>query len=303
MSLDADLVVERRRLKRRLVFWRVLGISAVIAAVIAAVGRFDLVGSKDHIARIQIAGIIVDDQARDQALITVADDDKVKALIVKIDSPGGTYVGGEAIYQSLRMVAEKKPVVAMMGTTAASAGYMSALGGDHIVARASTLTGSIGVLLQTANINKLMDKIGVDPITIKSAPLKAQPNPMEPFSPEARKVTEELVADFFDMFVSLVSERRSMSKEKVLKLADGRAFSGRQAFANGLIDAIGAEPEVRKWLAEKHKIADDLPIKDVKVVDDDKTWRNLLDSKIGKFLFSERLSLDGVISLWQPNLW
>ena len=303
MSLDADLVVERRRLKRRLVFWRVLGISAVIAAVIAAVGQFDLVGSKDHIARIQIAGIIVDDQARDQALITVADDDKVKALIVKIDSPGGTYVGGEAIYQSLRMVAEKKPVVAMMGTTAASAGYLSALGGDHIVARASTLTGSIGVLLQTANINKLMDKIGVDPITIKSAPLKAQPNPMEPFSPEARKVTEELVADFFDMFVSLVSERRSMSKEKVLKLADGRAFSGRQAFANGLIDAIGAEPEVRKWLAEKHKIADDLPIKDVKVVDDDKTWRDLLDSKIGKFLFSERLSLDGVISLWQPNLW
>ena len=303
MSLDADLVVERRRLKRRLVFWRVLGISAVIAAVIAAVGQFDLVGSKDHIARIQIAGIIVDDQARDQALITVADDDKVKALIVKIDSPGGTYVGGEAIYQSLRMVAEKKPVVAMMGTTAASAGYMSALGGDHIVARASTLTGSIGVLLQTANINKLMDKIGVDPITIKSAPLKAQPNPMEPFSPEARKVTEELVADFFDMFVSLVSERRSMSKEKVLKLADGRAFSGRQAFANGLIDAIGAEPELRKWLAEKHKIADDLPIKDVKVVDDDKTWRDLLDSKIGKVLFSERLSLDGVISLWQPNLW
>ena len=303
MSLDADLVVERRRLKRRLVFWRVLGISAVIAAVIAAVGQFDLVGSKDHIARIQIAGIIVDDQARDQALITVADDDKVKALIVKIDSPGGTYVGGEAIYQSLRMVAEKKPVVAMMGTTAASAGYMSALGGDHIVARASTLTGSIGVLLQTANINKLMDKIGVDPITIKSAPLKAQPNPMEPFSPEARKVTEELVADFFDMFVSLVSERRSMSKDKVLKLADGRAFSGRQAFANGLIDAIGAEPEVRKWLAEKHKIADDLPIKDVKVVDDDKTWRDLLDSKIGRFLFSERLSLDGVISLWQPNLW
>ena len=303
MSLYVDLVVERRRLKRRLVFWRVLGISAVIAAVIAAVGQFDLVGSKDHIARIQIAGIIVDDQARDQALITVADDDKVKALIVKIDSPGGTYVGGEAVYQSLRMVAEKKPVVAMMGTTAASAGYMSALGGDHIVARASTLTGSIGVLLQTANINKLMDKIGVDPITIKSAPLKAQPNPMEPFSPEARKVTEELVADFFDMFVSLVSERRSMSKEKVLKLADGRAFSGRQAFANGLIDAIGAEPEVRKWLAEKHKIADDLPIKDVKVVDDDKTWRDLLDSKIGRFLFSERLSLDGVISLWQPNLW
>ncbi len=303
MSLDADQVVERRRLKRRLVFWRVLGIAAVVAAVIAAVGRFDLVGSKDHIARITIAGIIIDDQTRDEALKGVAKDDKVKALVVKIDSPGGTYVGGEAVYQSLRKVADKKPVVVMMGTTAASAGYMSALAGDHIVARASTLTGSIGVLLQTANINDLMDKVGVKPIIIKSAPLKAQPNPMEHFSPEARKVTEELVADFFDMFVSLVSERRSMSKEKVLKLADGRAFSGRQALANGLVDAIGAEAEVRKWLAETHKIADDLPIKDVKVVDDIKTWRDLLDSKIGKVLFSERLSLDGVISLWQPNLW
>ena len=253
MSLDADQVVERRRLKRRLVFWRVLGIAAVVAAVIAAVGRFDLVGSKDHIARITIAGIIIDDQTRDEALKGVAKDDKVKALVVKIDSPGGTYVGGEAVYQSLRKVAEKKPVVVMMGTTAASAGYMSALAGDHIVARASTLTGSIGVLLQTANINDLMDKVGVKPIIIKSAPLKAQPNPMEHFSPEARKVTEELVADFFDMFVSLVSERRSMSKEKVLKLADGRAFSGRQALANGLVDAIGAEAEVRKWLAETHK--------------------------------------------------
>ncbi|MDA1090728.1 MAG: signal peptide peptidase SppA [Proteobacteria bacterium] len=303
MSLDADQVVERRRLKRRLIFWRVLGIAAVVAAIIAAVGRFDLVASKDRIARITVAGIIVDDQSRDEALKAVADNDKIKALIVKINSPGGTYVGGEALYQSLRKVSEKKPVVAMMGTTAASAGYMTALAGDHIIARASTLTGSIGVLLQTANVTGLMDKIGVKPIIIKSAPLKAQPNPMENFSPEARRVTEELVDDFFDMFVSLVSERRAMTKEKVLKLADGRVFSGRQALANGLVDAIGAEAEARKWLTETHKIAADLPIKDVDVVDDIKTWRDLFDSKIGKVLFSERLSLDGVIALWQPNLW
>lgn len=303
MSLDADQVFERRRLKKRLIFWRVLGIAAVVAAVIAAAGRFDLVGSKDHIARIMVAGIILDDQKRDQALKTVADNDKVKALIVKIDSPGGTYVGGEALYQTLRKVAEKKPVVALMGTTATSAGYMTALGGDHIVARASTLTGSIGVLLQTADVTGLMDKIGVEPITVKSAPLKAQPNPLERFTPEARKVTEELVADFYDMFVSLVSERRSLSKEEVKKLADGRAFSGRQALSHGLVDAIGAEPEARKWLSETHKIADTLPIEDVKIVDDVKTWRDLLDSKIGKVLFSERLSLDGVISLWQPNRW
>ncbi len=303
MSLDADHVVERRRLKRRLAYWRVLGIVALAAAALAAAGRFDLVGSKDHIARILIEGIILDDQDRDEALEDVAKNEKVKALIVKIDSPGGTYVGGEALYQSLRRVSEKKPVVALMGTTATSAAYMTALASDHIVARSSTLTGSIGVILQTADVTGLLEKVGIKPISVKSTPLKAQPNPLEEFSPAARKATEAVIADFFDMFITLVSERRSLTKEKVRILADGRVFSGRQALSKGLIDALGAEPEARKWLADTHEIADSLPVKDVEVKHDEESWREYLDSKIGKVLFSERLSLDGVISLWHPSLW
>ena len=121
MSLDADHVVERRRLKRRLAYWRVLGIVALVAAALAAAGRFDLVGTKDHIARILIEGIILDDRNRDKALEEVAGNEKVKALIVNIASPGGTLVGGEALYHSLRRVAETKPVVALMGTPATSA--------------------------------------------------------------------------------------------------------------------------------------------------------------------------------------
>ena len=303
MSLDADHVVERRRLKRRLAYWRVLGIVALVAAALAAAGRFDLVGTKDHIARILIEGIILDDRNRDEALEEVAGNEKVKALIVNIDSLGGTFVGGEALYHSLRRVAKKKPVVALMGTTATSAAYMSALASDLIIARPSTLTGSIGVILQTADVTGLLEKIGIKPEIVKSAPLKAQPNPLERFTPEARKATEAVVADFFDMFVTLVSERRSMSKEKVRILADGRVFSGRQALSNGLVDALGAEPEARKWLAETHEISDSLPVKDVKVKGDEESWREFLDSKIGKVLFSERLGLDGVISLWQPSLW
>ena len=302
MALDADHVVERRRLKRRLTFWRVFAIVAVVGAVVALAGRFDLVKHQDHVARIKIEGIILDDPARDDALMEVADDDKAKALLVKIDSPGGTYVGGEALYASLRRVSEKKPVVALMGTTATSAGYMTALGSDHIIARASTLTGSIGVILQTADLTGLLEKLGIKPEVVKSGPLKAQPNPLEPFSPAARKATQEVVMDFYDMFVTLVSERRSMGREKVLVLADGRVFSGRQAKDKGLVDAIGAEPEARKWLAETHKIADSLPIKDIKVTHEDQPWRELLDSMVGKVLFSERLSLDGVISLWHPEL-
>jgi protease-4 len=303
MSLDADYVVERRRLKRRLTFWRVLGVVALVAAVVAAAGRFDLRRQQDHVAQIAIGGLILDDPARDEALKEVADDEKVKALLVKIDTPGGTYVGGEALYESLRRVGEKKPVVAIMGTTATSAGYMSALGSDHIVARSSTLTGSIGVILQTADVTGLLDKIGIKSVVVKSGPLKAQPNPLEKFLPAARKATEAIIADYFDMFVTLVAERRSLSREQVLKLADGRVFSGRQAKKAGLVDALGAEPEARKWLSETHKIADSLPVKEVKVKHEDEPWRDLFDSMIGKVMFSERLSLDGVIALWHPDLW
>lgn len=303
MSLDADYVVERRRLKRRLTFWRVLGVVALVAVVIVGAGRFDLRRQQDHVAQIVIGGLILDDPARDEALKEVADDDKAKALLVKIDSPGGTYVGGEALYESLRRVGEKKPVVALMGTTATSAGYMTALGSDHIIARSSTLTGSIGVILQTADVTGLLDKIGIKPVVVKSGLLKAQPNPLEKFSPAARKATEAIIADYFDMFVTLVAERRSLSREQVLKLADGRVFSGRQAKKAGLVDALGAEPEARKWLSETHKIADSLPVKEVKVKHKDQPWRDLFDSIMGKVLFSERLRLDGVISLWHPDLW
>lgn len=303
MSLDADYVVERRRLKRRLTFWRVLGVVALVAAIVAAAGRFDLRRQQDHVAQIAIGGLILDDPARDKALKEVADNDNAKALLVKIDSPGGTYVGGEALYESLRRVGEKKPVVALMGTTATSAAYMTALGSDHIIARSSTLTGSIGVILQTADVTGLLDKIGIKSVVVKSGPLKAQPNPLEKFSPAARKATEAIIADYFDMFVTLVAERRPLSREQVLKLADGRVFSGRQAKKAGLVDALGAEPEARKWLSETHKIADSLPIEKVKIKHEDEPWRDLFDSMIGKVMFSERLSLDGVIALWHPDLW
>ena len=303
MTLDADQIIERRRLKRRLTFWRVLGVVALVAVVVVGAGRFDLVGEDDHVARFAITGIILDDQAQQDALDGIADNDKAKALLVKIDSPGGTYVGGEALYQTLRRVAEKKPVVVLMGTTATSAGYMTALGSDHIVAQAGSLTGSIGVIMQTADFTGLLEKLGIKPEVIKSGPLKAQPNPLERFTPEARKATEEVIQDFYDMFVDLVVERRSLSRDKVLALADGRVFSGRQAKKVGLVDALGSEPEARKWLAETHKIADSLPVKEVKVKHENQPWRDLFDSIMGKVLFSERLRLDGVISLWHPGLW
>ena len=303
MALDSDRVVDRRRLKRHLLVWRVAAIVAMVAAVVAIAGGVRELATGDHVARLTVEGLIVDDLWRDAALANVAKDSSIRALVVRIDSPGGTVVGGEALYHSLRAVAEKKPVIAVMGELAASAGYLIALGANHIVARAGTLTGSIGVIMQSADVTGLMDKLGIKPYSIKSRPLKAQPNPLEPLTKEARQATKAVVLDFFEFFVDLVGERRNMPREAVLLLADGRVFTGRQALANGLVDQIGGETQARHWLDENHEIAIGLPMRDVVVDHGEDFWRDAIGNALGKMLSSERLSLDGLVSLWHLGRW
>jgi len=303
MSLDADYIVDRRRLKRRLLFWRMFAILSLTAVALVIALRIEKPEFGDSVARLTVSGIIVEDTARDETLSALADDGNVRALVVRIDSPGGTVVGGESLYRSLRAVAAKKPVVAVMGTTATSAAYMTAIAADHIVAREGSITGSIGVLMQTANINGLLEKLGIAPETIKSGPLKAQPNPFEPTSPAARKAVQDVVMDMHAMFVDLVAERRGMARPAALQLADGRIYSGRQALTVGLIDALGGERQARKWLADTDGVSVDLPIRDVKIVREGDGWSSLFSGAIGKTLFSERLRLDGLISLWHPAIW
>jgi len=300
MSYETDMIIDRRRLKRRLTFWRIVGVLSVIAALSAAFGRFDFGGDEEQIARLSVDGIIVNDRLREEKLDQISKDENIKALILVINSPGGTFTGGENLYHSIRKVAEKKPVVALMGGTAASAAYMIAIAADHVIAGNGTITGSIGVILQTANFSELMDKVGIKSVIVKSGPMKAQPNPMEPFSEGARAVTVSVIKDFFDMFVEMVMDRRKMDKDTAYKLADGRIYSGRQAKANGLVDAIGREADAVKWLNEAHEISIELPIIDVEIDYEDEKWREFVGKNLGKALFSERLKLDGVLSLWQP---
>ena len=273
-----------------------------VTAIGVALGNVEGLVGGDHVARIDISGIIVDDPWRDDVLSGVAADKRAKALIVRIDSPGGTVVGGEALFHSLRAVAEKMPVIAVMGEMATSAGYMTALAADHIVARSGTLTGSIGVLMQTADVTDLLEKIGVKPETIKSGPLKAQPNPLESFSAEGREAAQSVVKDMYDMFVAMVGERRGMSREEVLTLADGRVFTGRQALATELIDGLGGEDEARLWLEKTHGIATTMAVADLTIEREDGVWRKFIEGTLGKALFSERLRLDGLLSLWHPGL-
>jgi len=303
MSLDTDALIDRRRLKRRLTVWRVAAVLALLAVALVAVGqRGEAPWVKSHVARLSVEGVIADDRARDAALKALAEDSNVKALIVYIDSPGGTVVGGETLYARLREVAAKKPVVATLGTLAASGGYMAAIGADYILARNGTVTGSIGVLMQTAEFTGLMDKLGIEMEAIKSGPLKAVPSPFEELTPDGREATREVVMDMYEMFVGMVADRRGLARDVALKLGDGRVYTGRQAVENKLVDAIGGEAEARDWLAETQGIARATPVREVKIARPSDSLPGLLGRVAGKALFSERLTLDGLVSLWHPDL-
>lgn len=302
MALDSDILVDRRRLKRSLNWWRAAAIIVAVALVYAVVGRVGGLRGQDHIARLQIDGIIMNDRDRLDALDAITDDRHIRALIVAIDSPGGTVVGGESLYRRLRSVAAKKPVVAVMDETAASGGYMVALGADQIFAHESTITGSIGVLFQTAEVTELLAKIGVKPEEIKSSPLKAQPSPFEKMTPEVRRVTQDVVNDIYDMFVKMTAERRNMAPERARTLADGRIYTGRQAVENGLVDRIGGEDEAIGWLEKERGLPEGLPVRDVKFRGGFASFADRLDTLARKTVFSERLTLDGLMALWHPSV-
>lgn len=301
MSLESDAVIDRRKLKRRLGLWRLVAVAAVVAAVLVFFDQRGAVIPRDHVAQIDIDGVITEDAARDRQIARIARDDSAKALIVAINSPGGTVVGGETLYRHLRDVAANKPVVAVMGTLATSGGYMAALGADYIVAHGGTVTGSIGVILQSTDITGLLARLGIEAEAIKSAPLKAVPNPLEPLTEKGREATRAVVMDMFDQFVALVAKRRGMSADEVRAVSDGRIFTGRQALAVRLVDALGGMEEARAWLESDRKVPKSLPLRRIKTIDEDEGVFGFASRIIGKTLFSERLTLDGLVSVWHPE--
>ncbi len=305
MSFSSDYLLDRLRLKRRLRIWQAIGVLALCGVLLALGARFNWFGPGAHVARVWVEGVIRDDVERDQLLAELRDDDKVKAVIIRINSPGGTVVGGEALYRGLRDLAAHKPVVAVMGEVAASAGYMTALAADHIVAREGTITGSIGVLMQSANITQMMEKVGVKPVVIKSAPLKAAPNPMEEMTLEVRKVAQGVIMDMYDMFVNMVAERRHLELGEAKRLGDGRIYTGRQAKQAGLIDETGGEERALNWLESEKGVSGKLQVLDA-VYGEEELWSRggsaMIQSFFDKTLKLKGFNLDGLLSVWHPNL-
>jgi protease IV len=307
MALEIDAYIDRRRLKRQLALWRLAAIGMLLGLVLVLaedlLGVDGLVGGgKPYVARLDITGVVTDNRERLERIAAIAKDEGAKALIIAIDSPGGTVVGGEALHRALRDVAKQKPVVAVLGTVAASAGYMVAVAADHIVAQEGTLTGSIGVIFQTAEITGLLEKLGIEPLTVKSGTLKAVPSPFEPLTPAGRTATQAIVDDIQRMFLAMVRERRGLSEAAIGPYGDGRIVTGRQAVEARLADAIGGEREARAWLAEARSVPASLPVRDVNPRDDFARFRDMASVFARKIVFPERLTLDGVIAVWHPDL-
>jgi protease-4 len=297
--MDADAILDRRRLRRRLILWRLLAAVAVMALIAVGVGKFATRGDS-HVARLSIDGFISEDRERGEAIEKLIDEDDVEAVIVRINSPGGTTTGSEQIYHSLRRVAAEKPVVAVIGTIGTSGGYIVAIAADHIIARETSLTGSIGVLFQTAEFTGLLEKLGIKPFTLKSSPLKGQPSPLEPVSEAVRESLSILLKDSFDWFTGLVRERRNLDGATLEAATDGRVFSGRQAIKLRLIDGLGGEKAARRWLHDSHDISEALPVRNVRWGDKAGLIARTLDTLGGKLFKNERLTLDGLLSVWQP---
>jgi protease IV len=315
MATEAELIIDRRRLKRRLTFWRVASILLFIGGLLAlasAFGGFDFSKRIDHIARVKITGLITGDQPTLDLLADIAKADRVKGLIIRIDSPGGTTAGSEAIYEAIRKIAKDKPVAAVMDTIAASGGYITAIAADHIVARGNTITGSIGVIFQWAEVSKLLETIGVQMQEIKSGDLKAEPSPFKPLSEKAREVSTLMVQDSFAWFTGLVAERRKLPLDRVKILSDGRVYTGRQAVAEKLIDELGGEEKAVDWIKKEKKLSADIAVKDWEAPAEDRGifgWGLKITSVALKALglpdLAEQMQmgkLDGLVSVWHPSL-
>ncbi len=322
MSLDADLIVDRRRMRRKLTFWRVVAIGVIVLAVagVAALGsnRAGFTGVRPYIARVTIEGLIRGDRDRVEAIDRLTRSSLARAVIVHVDSPGGTTAGSEQLYDSLSRLRDKKPVVIVVDSLAASGAYIAALAGDHIVAQQTSLVGSIGVLFQYPNFAELLDKIGVKVEGVKSSPLKAAPNGFEPTSPEATAALESIIKDSYAWFKNLVQDRRHLSDSELQTVSDGRVFTGHQAIGLKLIDELGDERTALAWLAKEKNVDAKLPVRDYElrgrfsdlpflhasvVALLDATGLSMLARRLddwGMVAEVERFNLDGLLALWHP---
>lgn len=321
MTLEADSLAERRRLKRRVRFWRIGAILLAVFAITFGFATYNRdfmarLGINPHVARISVEGFISGDKQRLKLLSDLGENQNVTGVILHVNSPGGTTAGAEALYEALRKLNERKPVVAVFGTAATSAAYLAGIASDHIVARGNTITGSVGVIMQWAEVSDLLKSWGINMQEVRSGDLKAVPSPFSPADQASRALVQELVRESREWFVGLVAERRNLDANQLVPVRTGKIYSGRQALEAGLIDQIGGESDALAWLQKERGIAANAKIIDWNPEDSSDSsffMKSLAGIAANVFgIPAERISLllgdnnslnqlDGLVSLWHPS--
>lgn len=292
----AALGIDRSR--RR---WRFIAILCMLSIACLVLLPVLVVGSTtkrpaSYVARLKVEDTITDSLFMQRQLANLAKDTHAKAVVVFINSPGGTLVGGLTLYRNLRTIAKTKPVVVVMGTVAASAGYLTALAGDHIIANPGTLTGSVGVLMPLFDASQLAAKLGVHDDEITSGALKTATSPFKPRTPQARAYLQQTVMGMQKLFLDRVKERRHPTADVLAKIADGRILTGAEAYRMGLVDQLGGMQDARAWLEKTHKVSQNIPEVPI-ALKKQKPWvSTLVDSMVPLPQFGSRF-MPGLLSV------
>jgi len=297
--------------RRRIFLWRIFSFVLAISLLYIFFNNPKInMSSKPHIANYAISGLLVDADQILEDLEYLEFEDNVKAIIISVDSPGGTTVSAEEIFLKIRSISSNKPIVVVMKNIATSGAYLFSIGADRIFARENTITGSVGVLLQWARIDQGLEKIGIEMKEVKSGKLKAEPDLFGESDEEAMALTQKIVDETYSWFLNLVKERRKVEEYAISQISDGRIFTGRQALDLNLIDEIGGYKEAKFWLVENREINTDLEI----LIYNQNKSTNFIELSVAKIMdyfkistsyrdsFNNNLSLiniDGLLSIWQ----
>jgi protease-4 len=226
--------------KLLIIFAVLLGVVIIFGAMYSLFKTTSSIVPGEKVALVRIEGPIVDSKSFVDEIKTYADDSSVRAILLRVDSPGGAVAPSQEIYDEVKRATTRKKVVTSMGSVAASGGYYVAAPSNMIVANPGTITGSIGVIMEIPNLEGLMDKVGIRSTTIKSGKFKDIASSMREMTPEERRLLQNLMDDVHEQFIQAVAEGRGMTFEEVAAFADGRIFSGKQAKDIGLVDELGS---------------------------------------------------------------
>lgn len=299
IKMKRNEILEKYLSKRSLIVKR---FATVLISIILIFSFFLFTSKKkDFIATISIEGIISNPEDTLNDLENINKSSNAKALLVNINSPGGTFVSSKELYDKIKEISKKIPVVTYMREMATSGGYLVSLASQKIFSNIGTITGSVGVILQTAEITELLEKIGINPIVIKSGKLKATPNPLEGLSENDSRYLNDVIKSMQLEFLSILSENRNIESKTLEIISDGRIFTGKQAKELNLIDFIGSKSDAIRWLKDEAKLPQDIDILDYSK---ENQYEKLISMRLfdKNFNFLKKNIYSGFLAIWDPKL-